>query len=367
MSDLGPSAYVGSRISLISKDIKYEGTLSKVDMDKLVIELTDVISYGTEGRREGGPQVPSSSYVIPTMSFQGSDIATLDILSKPDTEADVPAASVPAPKPAPESTTRSYWGDSPASKPTPVASPKKAWGNPKAINYSDAATRQVAPQVRVTPSMTGRSDGSRVMNYSGVAGGRGPTHAPGGRGPGFAGGRGSAPDAVKPMSYAATSSNVASSVLVPPVDFDFEEHNAKFKKDDLAQKVKNESKAAYNKTDFFDLISCEALEKTAVNSAEQARCRMADMRRLDLETFGVAMNYRPQYGGRGMAGRGGRGGAPQQQSYTNPSGGRGGAGRGSNVNTYQTGGRGGRGNSQQQQYQQSYRGGRGGRGGRGSR
>ena len=89
----------------------------------------------------------------------------------------------------------------------------------------------------------------------------------------------------------------------------------------------------YVKDDFFDTMSCEALEKQQEMQQQGGRARFAQMRRHDMETFGAAGGARRT---QDQGGRGGRG-AP---------GGRGAAGQG---------GRGGRGAGQ---------GGRGGRGGR---
>ena len=89
----------------------------------------------------------------------------------------------------------------------------------------------------------------------------------------------------------------------------------------------------YVKDDFFDTMSCEALEKQQEMKQQGGRARFAQMRRHDMETFGAAGGARRT---QDQGGRGGRG-AP---------GGRGAAGQG---------GRGGRGSGQ---------GGRGGRGGR---
>ena len=94
----------------------------------------------------------------------------------------------------------------------------------------------------------------------------------------------------------------------------------------------------YVKDDFFDTMSCEALEKQQEMQQQGGRARFAQMRRHDMETFGAAGGARRTDHGLNQGGRGGRGGP----------GGRG-AGRGDF--------RGGRGDSRGQ-------GGRGGRGGR---
>lgn len=71
------------------------------------------------------------------------------------------------------------------------------------------------------------------------------------------------------------------------------------------------------KDDFFDQLSCEALEKLRIREAaekgmDDGRGRFVDQRRLDIETFGGLGAVRHQaYGGgrgRGPPGRGGGGG-----------------------------------------------------------
>jgi len=69
-----------------------------------------------------------------------------------------------------------------------------------------------------------------------------------------------------------------------------------------------DSPVAYAKDDFFDSISCEALDK---QQGIDNRLKGATERRLNTETFGaVALNNnnrRRGGGGRGRGGRGGRG------------------------------------------------------------
>ena len=134
-------------------------------------------------------------------------------------------------------------------------------------------------------------------------------------------------------------------MAVPQEDFDFNAAFSKFNKEELFNKA--EMKKAlpdvnagptYVKDDFFDTMSCEALEKQQEMQQQGGRARFAQMRRHDMETFGAAGGARRTDHGLNQGGRGGRGGP----------GGRG-AGRGDF--------RGGRGDSRGQ-------GGRGGRGGR---
>lgn len=108
----------------------------------------------------------------------------------------------------------------------------------------------------------------------------------------------------------------------PGDDFDFQSSLANFQKEDDASSDEEEveevgGSSAYAKDDFFDSISCDALDKqNGVNN----RLRGSEERSLNTETFGATAldgQRRRRYGGRGGRGRG-RGGR----------GGRGGGGRG---------------------------------------
>ncbi|XVF03472.1 hypothetical protein REPUB_Repub04eG0264100 [Reevesia pubescens] len=117
-------------------------------------------------------------------------------------------------------------------------------------------------------------------------------------------------------------------------DFDFIAMNEKFKKDEVwghlgksskshfkdkegdasdedgsededdAQTSKTQVKTVYNKDDFFDTLSCNALD----NDSQNGRPRFSEQMKLDTETFGEFSRHRGGRGGRGGRGpgRGGR-------------------------------------------------------------
>ena len=65
--------HAGSLISLISKsDIRYEGTLCQISMEESTIALQNVRSFGTEGRRLTGPQMPPSQEIYEFIIFKGA-------------------------------------------------------------------------------------------------------------------------------------------------------------------------------------------------------------------------------------------------------------------------------------------------------
>eukprot|EP00982_Pelagococcus_subviridis_P016408 31476-Pelagococcus_subviridis.AAC.25 len=126
-------------------------------------------------------------------------------------------------------------------------------------------------------------------------------------------------------------------MAVPTEDFDFVGAFAKFRKEAEAMRLQQEAAPTYVKDDFFDSMSCEALERQQQATQTGGRSRFAEMRRLDMDTFGAAggQNHNQNRGGRGGQNNGGRGGQNN--------GGKGGFQQGGRGGGHQQGGRGGRG------------------------
>ncbi|GMH42978.1 hypothetical protein BSKO_10900 [Bryopsis sp. KO-2023] len=346
---------VGSRISLISSgDIRYEGILYSIDMVESKIALQQVKSFGTEGRRAGDAQVHPGEEVYEYIVFRGSDIKELNVIEYARPRGLDDPAIISAVGPG---------GSLPAGvRPVGRQSGKggNLWGQ---SSYPPIDGKgQPAPTINVTPQ-GGGGFGWQNRGFQGGRGRGGRGWRGRGSGYGGGGGYGGYQNYNRGRGYNRNQSdgqpNVPA-VTVPREDFDFAENLTKFNKDDVAKAVKDtegetENAATetpeggdnasvptgkYAKDEFFDTMSCEALEKMNLGgNTNEPRRTFAEQRKVDLETFGgLARDFRGRgrgrWGGRGRGrGYGGGGG------YNNYGGG--GYGYGGGYGNYGGGGGGG--------------------------
>jgi len=319
---------LGNHISLISKkNIRYEGILYSINETNSTLALQNVKSFGTEGREKNDP---STAFVAPQdgihayLLFRGCDIKDLHVHeqqeetdsskaaatkseSKQPVDATAPETAstpqttektdkienakdtdLPPPPPVPETTT------SPATKKEYQLSGSSKKERPTSATNNSNSQRRSNPRRNTAAVGTGASLLNRKARGA-VQGGPGPENPEG------------------EFDIQAKLEEFDKGKDNPQKDANYEEDSDEAG-DEIVQPQHNDS--AYEKDDFFDSISCDALDK---KSGRDNRLRGKEERSLNTETFGAtALNSQRRRRGRG----GGRGG------YNGRGGGRGGGYRG---------------------------------------
>lgn len=303
------SQYIGKTISLISvTDNRYVGLLEGIDSDKGTVTLREVRCFGTEGRRNWGPdEVYPNATVYKSVKFNGNEVKDLSILDVKldEVQPQAPPASALKQAAAPAAQHQQQQPQQPQQPEVPAA--VAGYGVyapvPSETETSKKPTNVPSSEPKLTHQEHHRKFRSNDQEHH--------THNP------------NPNPNPNPNQRQKHHASHVKKVEIPAEDFDFQTNNAKFTKDgfensnshdhDTAEMSEDSEPAPikadeprtanpdsfYNKkSSFFDTISTSTDANTNIKWQEE--------KAMNLDTFGQA-SARPRFGGRG-GGRGGRGG-----------------------------------------------------------
>lgn len=330
---------LGNRISLISKkNIRYEGTLYSINEADATVALADTRSYGTEGREKLDPNaayVPPQDVVHSYLLFRGCDIRDLHVHEKKETDTSTQAP----PDPAIVSTEAP--DDLKARQQKQQQQQQQMQQVNKNVPNTKSDKKTIIASERSNNSENGSSNTPSIRDRSNDTNEDERSNANVTKQNGYNSSKNSSYSSQhKPLngkknyyhrnqrqrkydSQIGTGASllnrkargVVDKSLAPTAgkDFDFESSAAEFDKEKKSSMGSGDedimigaiSDSAYKKDDFFDSISCDAIDK---RDGIDNRLRGAAERNLNTETFGaVSLGNGRRGGRRHRYGRGGRG------------------------------------------------------------
>lgn len=77
-------AYIGKKVWLITKaQVRYEGTVIKLDKVERAMHLAQVKSYGSEGRKNGQGEIAAREDTIDTVVFKIELVQNFEVIQEP--------------------------------------------------------------------------------------------------------------------------------------------------------------------------------------------------------------------------------------------------------------------------------------------
>ncbi|KAL7701689.1 hypothetical protein N2W54_007255 [Lotmaria passim] len=277
---------VGDVINLVSKsEIRYVGQLHSINTDENTVSLSNVRIFGTEGRKGGVCEVPPTDQVFEFIVFRGSDIKDLTVFRDGNSPQALDPAIVEVHAPQ-----RGRGGRTSGTAVSGGSTGNGGRGGRGTYDESQSYSRGSGGNSRRGNYGGGRYHNNNRNHHGNYGGGRG------------SGAGGNYRRNFRDMHTGQDFQPAAGGQVEKfDADFDFTKSREEFeKKKTEFEKAKEDAKThakAYNKSSFFDTVSCDQKEKTqSMNRAE--------MRKADTETFGSEMVSSMRGFRRGRGGRG---------------------------------------------------------------